>query len=158
MTKPYITIKHLILEGVAYALIVANLIFGFIFAATRDGEIAINYNGSTPTEYGSPYTLLYLPAIFLGLNILISLIMHFAPSWLYRLPFKIKPGKENEVMYIAALMMPIEMIILNAWALFFAVIWAMGYGALMVPSGYVLLAILIPTAIVFTILAYKHNR
>ena len=53
MTKPYITIRHLILEGAAYALIVANLIFGFIFAATRDGEIAVNYNGSTPTEYGS---------------------------------------------------------------------------------------------------------
>ena len=158
MTKPYITIKHLILEGIAYALIVANLIFGFIFAATRDGEIAINYNGSTPTEYGSPYTLLYLPAIFGGLNILISLIMHFAPAQMLNLPFKINPGRENAVLYFATLMMPTEMIIMSAWALAFTVVWAMGYGALMVPMSIVLVFILVPTAIVFTILAYKHNR
>ncbi len=158
MTKPYITVKHLILEGISYALLAANLIFGFIFAATRDGEIATNFDGSIPTAYGSPYTLLYVPAIFLGLNILISLIMHFAPRQLFNLPFKVKPECENAVMYYASLMMPVEMIIMSAWALFFVVIWAMGFGALMVPSSIVLVFILVPTAIFFTILAYKHNR
>ncbi len=158
MTKPYITVKHLILEGVSYALLVANLIFGLIFAVTKDGEIPTNYSGSTPTAYGSPYTLLYVPAIFFGLNILISLIMHFAPSQMINLPFRIKPGRENAVLYYATLMMPVEMIIMSAWSLTFTVIWAMGFGALMVPMSVGLVCILVPTAIVFTIVAYKHNR
>ncbi len=80
------------------------------------------------------------------------------PGKLYRTPFKINPEKYNIVMYYVTLGTSVNMLEVAIWICLLSVIWTLRLDALQVPSVILLLVVAVPTSLVFTIMAHRHNK
>ena len=158
INKPYLTMKHIIPEIIALVLAVLNLVFVIIFINITHTDLLAEIQSEGYDCFGSLAALLVMAIIFILGTMTGIAANHFMPSGLYRLPFKVNPEKYNEVMYFVTLGTAVNLLEISMWVCFFSVIWALRVGPLQVPSVILLLVIAIPTSLIFTALAYRHNK
>ena len=131
MNKPYITKVHVILEVLSLILSVASVAYGVAFALKATDPMPTNFNmAGEVTGYGSPWVVLLTPGIIFVTNIILSLVLHFLPTSKWNVSFKIRPERELAVFKCISLII----------------------------SSIVMAAALIIEAIVFYVLAYRHNK
>ena len=158
INKPYLTMKHVIPEIIALILAGLNLIFVIVFINVTHTDLLAQIRNEGYDSFGSLAELLVMAIVFILVTLIGIAANHFIPGSLYRLPFKINQEKYNEVMYFVSLGTAVNLLEIAAWICFFSVIWALKLGTLQVPSVFLLLVIAVPTSLVFTIIAYRHNK
>lgn len=157
MKKPYITKLHVILEIVGLILIVIAFIYAFIKIATIDGQIPTHFNMQGEVDgYGSPLTMLLLPAIMLGTNLLIAGCAHFLPVQMFNLPFKPKQGRELTIYKDCILMVALLELEDGIFTLGITLSFLNGKAGFVMTMVY--LALIFATIFLVIIKMYKDNK
>ncbi|MCR5441185.1 MAG: hypothetical protein K6E66_03655, partial [Lachnospiraceae bacterium] len=153
INKPYLSMKHIILELVSVVIAVLNLLFVIIMINVRHVDLMAEIHLDREYDFGSLASLLVMAVIFLIGTFFTIIANHFMPGKLYRTPFKINPEKYNIVMYYVTLGTSINMLEVAIWICLLSVIWTLRLDALQVPSVILLLVVAVPTSLFFTIMA-----
>lgn len=157
MNKPYFNMRNIILEIAAYLIILAALIYATVCVFTIDGEIPTHYNMAGEIDgYGSAGVLFILPVMMLLLDIMTSLIAHFAPVKYFNMPFVIKPGRQIKVYGDMMMMLMLLELEINVFTLWETVTMANGISIPWVV--WVWMAILFASIILVVMKAAKDNR
>ena len=149
--------KHIILELVSVVIAVLNLLFVIIMINVRHVDLQAEIQNDADA-FGTLSSLLVMAVIFLIGTLFTIVANHFMPGKLYRTPFKINPEKNDIVMYYLTLGTSITMLEVSLWVCLLSAIWTFRVEALQIPSVILLLAVAVPTSLVFTIMAYRHNK
>ena len=157
INKPYLSMKHIILELVSVVIAVLNLLFVIILINVRHVDLQAEIQNDADV-FGTPSSLLVIAIVFLIGTFFTIIANHFMPGKLYRTPFKINPEKYNIVMYYVTLGTSINMLEVAIWICLLSVIWTLRLDALQVPSVILLLVVAVPTSLFFTIMAHRHNK
>ena len=158
INKPYLSMKHIILELVSVVIAVLNLLFVIIMINVRHVDLMAEIHLDREYDFGSLASLLVMAVIFLIGTLFTIVANHFLPGKLYRTPFKINPEKNDIVMYYLTLGTSINMLEVAIWVCILSAIWTFRIEALQIPSVILLLAVAVPTSLFFTIMAYRHNK
>lgn len=149
MTKPYITIKHIIVEIVGYVLTLMAFIVAIVGAITIEGPIVTNYGSSgEPTGYGSVASLFLPPAMNLATLVLLSLLSHFGKDSYYHFRHPVRPEKKMIALSDSAMMVFVISLIISLYGLVMTIMLAVQNGtgvfvATIAMSVLVLVAIII---------------
>lgn len=158
MNRPYITLKHVIMEAISYLLYVASIAYSAYFAVTVKGEAPVHFNMSGNADrYGSPAAIMILPIVMLIVAAFMSLTIHFLPPTMFNLPFKVKPERALKVYEDTATMMCFVMLEFGIFTVVYTLLVSIN-GTLpsIVPIGMVI--VLFATAIIMLIKAWLDNR
>lgn len=157
INKPYLTVKHIIIELVSAGIALLNLIFVIVMLMVNHVDLLSELPQNADT-FGSLESLLVIAVVFFIGTIVTIIANHFFPSAFYRLPFRVNPEKYNIVMYYVTLGTSINMLEVSVWVCILSMIWTFKVDILEVPSVILLLLVVVPTSLVFTIIAYRHNK
>lgn len=157
MRKPYINIKHIIIEAVGYLFCCAGLIYAFIKMKSVDGPIPTHYNFQGEIDgYGPATTMLILPGAMLAVCVMVTLALHLLPSSAWSTGFKINPGKEIIVFSDYSYMMAVINLLLGIFA--FAGTAFFNKPKLLTISSGVLIALTMLIIIGYIVKAYRDNK
>ena len=157
INKPYLTMKHVITELISVGLAALNLIFVIVMINVNHIDLQSELSRDADA-FGSLSSLMVIAVVFLIGTIVMIVANHFLPSAFYRLPFRVNPERYNIVMYFVILGTSINMLEISVWVCILSAIWTFKVDILQVPSVIILLLVVVPTSLVFTIIAYRHNK
>lgn len=158
MGKPYIRIRHIVVEIVSFVFLLASVIFAVIKAASIEGEIPTHYNLQGEIDgYGSPYTMLVLPIIMLLTFILISLVVHLVPMRYWNMPVKVKPERALVVYGDMVMMLLIMELLSGIYTLFETILFVDAEHSSRAIT-FVYIALLFGDIVVQIIRVINHNR
>lgn len=157
--RDYITRLHLILEILAWVLLLVSLIIAVVGAVTMEGPIPIHFDGKgNPNSYGSPASLLLLPAIVIIALGSVSFIAHFLDPSVWNMPFKVNPLRKGIVYRDMMSMIFIMELLIAGLALFITMsIFFQRTGSVGWVTG-IFVGVLFLDIIVWSAIAYRHNR
>lgn len=143
MSKPYITIKHIIVEIVGYVIWLSSLILAIINVVTGEGDIVTNYDlAGNPTGYGSRGNLLAVPLIMLSVLIVLSLTSHFGKDSNFHFGKPIRPEKMLIALSDSVMMVFMINIVMALYGLFITIVMAYGYGNLVMAGSMIMTAVM----------------
>ncbi len=159
MKKAYITKKHMILEIISYVILFAAFILAVIGIFVLPEEIATHYDAVGNVDgYGSPVTLLIMPAILLISNLTCSLCIHLLPASCWSTSVKVKPGNEIFVFRDTVSMIVLMELEISVFGLFFTIACFLEKGKIMLPGCIVFLAVLFATIIIVCVKMKRYSR
>lgn len=149
--------KHIIIEIVSAGIALLNLIFVIVMLMVNHVDL-LSELPQNADVFGSLESLLVIAVVFFIGTIVTIIANHFFPGAFYRLPFRVNPERYNIVMYFVTLGTSINMLEISVWVCILSAIWTFKVDILEVPSVILLLLVVVPTSLVFTIIAYRHNK
>lgn len=157
MKKSYINKIHISLELIGYILMLLSVAYATVVMLTTDGEIPTHYSITGEVDgYGSPATLLILPASMIFSCVIITICLHLVPASKWNTGFKINSGKENIVLEDYGYMMASMVLEMGAYSLAGTYLFDKGSAPIMIAS-IALVAISILTVVIFFSKAYRDN-
>lgn len=159
LRKPYITIAHVIIEIVSLVIIILTLLFSIYSIKNISGPIPTHYDFSgNVTGYGSPKTLIVMPLIMLGCNLLVAAAVHLFPKKYWNMPVKVKPHTSNRVYKDTVWMMVLIELEISIYTAIFTAITCRGSAHGIFAASMVWVAVLFITIGVIWAMMVKHNR
>ena len=157
--KPYITRKHIICEIIGGALSLLNLAFVLVMILLKNINMLEQIQSDNGKfALGSPASLMVIAVILVLANASNIQTNHGFTIFHYRIPFRVNPDKKDIVMYYMSLCTCINMVEMGIWVCIMSPIWLFDLEILYVPMMVLLFIVLIPTTLIFTALAYRHNK
>lgn len=158
MNREYISFPQVIGEIISYLIAVAATIYGVVLGLTIKGPVPTHYNyAGVPDGYGSAWTALIMPLTMLALNIILSYTVHFGNPKRWNMPFRINEEKAVLIYHDMVWMYTVVRLIFALLALMFTITVFKSGSALSVFS-IATVVLLILSTIVFSIIAYMHNK
>ncbi len=155
--KPYITEGHLLLERIAYLLLLGAFAVCVEKAIISPGTIATHFDlYGQPDGYGSPWVMLILPAVMLAVNGLISVLIRRVPPEKMNMPFELKRENTDKVMTAFTGMLFVMEAEMAVFAFAETLLWANGRSSLW--NAVLLTAAMLLTTVLGTVRAVRANK
>ena len=136
---------------------IATFIYIAVTIPTIQGDFIVRFSGNS-NSYGSPNVLYLTPAIILGTNLLMSLVIHLGSENMFNTGFKVNPERKYIVLADFTLMIMLIELELAIYTLLLTIVWIKQSSAGIVFFSMGLMIPLFITIAVCYVMALKHNK
>lgn len=158
MNRPFITLPQLICEIIAGVLCLIGLLVGLIAGITITEPIPTHFSITGEIDgYGSAYVAIIMPAAMLGLNIMMCIIAHFSNPAKWNLPFKLNEKNALPVYHDLVWTYVLIELELSIFALLFSIL-VLTDRKLLMPASIFMVMCIVPSSVVPSVIASKHNK
>jgi len=158
MNRPFITLPQLICEIIAGVLCIIGLLVGIIAGITITEPIPTHFSITGEIDgYGSAYVAIIMPAVMLGLDILMCITAHFSNPAKWNLPFKLNEKNALPVYHDLVWTYVLLEVELSTFALLFSIL-VLTDGKLIVFASIIMVICIVPSTVVPGVIAAKHNK